>query len=87
MMNRRKFIRNVSALSTLTILKPDIVFASNNNTAVRIGLVGCGSRAKGILGSMAKNTNIQITAMADIFEDKLVDWLNYANEQIGRAHV
>ncbi len=80
MMNRRKFIRNVSALSTLTILKPDIVFASNNNTAVRIGLVGCGSRAKGILGSMAKNTNIQITAMADIFEDKLVDWLNYANE-------
>ena len=79
-MNRRNFIRNVSAISTLTVLKPNIVFASNNNTAVRIGLVGCGSRARGILGSMAANTNIQITAMADIFEDKLAEWLNYANE-------
>ncbi|MDI9625548.1 Gfo/Idh/MocA family protein [Lascolabacillus massiliensis] len=80
MMNRRNFIRNVSALSTLTILKPNIVFASNNNSAVRIGLVGCGSRARGILGSMAANTNIQITALADIFEDKVTNWLSFANE-------
>lgn len=78
-MNRRNFIRNVSALSTLTILKPEIVFASNNNSAVRIGLIGCGSRATGILGSMADNANIQLTALADIFEDKLIKGIDFAN--------
>jgi len=78
-MNRRNFIRNVSALSTLTILKPEIVFASNTNSAVRIGLVGCGSRATGILGSMADNANIHITALADIFEDKVIKGIEFAN--------
>lgn len=78
-MNRRNFIRNVSALSTLTILKPEIVFASNNNSAVRVGLVGCGNRATGILGSMSENTNIRITALADLFEDKLQKGIVFAN--------
>lgn len=86
-MNRRNFIRNVSVLSTLlfaacetgTILKPETVFASNANSAVRIGLIGCGSRATGILGSMAANANIHITALADIFEDKVIKWIEFAN--------
>lgn len=78
-MNRRNFIKNVSAFSTLTILKPEIVFASNNNSAVRIGLVGCGSRATGILGSMVENANITITALADIFEDKVTKGIDFAN--------
>lgn len=78
-MNRRNFIKNVSAFSTITILKPEIVFASNNNSAVRIGLVGCGSRATGILGSMVENANITITALADIFEDKVTKGIDFAN--------
>ncbi len=78
-MNRRNFIRNVSALSTLTILKPEIVFASNINSAVRIGLIGCGRRATGILGSMNDNANIHITALADIFEDRVIQWMDFAN--------
>ncbi len=78
-MNRRNFIRNVSALSTLTILNPEIVFASNINSAVRIGLIGCGRRATGILGSMNDNANIHITALADIFEDRVIQWMDFAN--------
>ncbi len=79
-MNRRNFIRNVSAISTLTVLKPEIVFASGNNSAVRVGLVGgCGSRATGILNSMSESSNIQITALADLFEDKLVKGIDFAN--------
>ncbi len=78
-MNRRNFIWNVSALSTLTILKPEIVFASNINSAVRIGLIGCGRRATGILGSMNDNANIHITALADIFEDRVIQWMDFAN--------
>lgn len=79
-MNRRNFIRNVSAFSTLTVLKPEIVFASANNSAVRVGLVGCGSRATGILGSMSANANIHIGALADLFEDKVLKWTDLAND-------
>lgn len=83
-MNRRNFIRNVSALSTLTVLKPEIVFASNNNNAVRIGVVGCGSRATGILNSMSTSSNIQITALADLFEDRLLKGVDLANGLNGK---
>lgn len=89
-MNRRNFIRNVSAFSAVTVLKPEIVFASNNNSAVRIGLVGCGSRATGILGAMSESSNIQITALADLFEDKLAsgaDFVNKLNQKKGYASV
>lgn len=78
-MNRRNFIRGASILSTLTVLKPEIVFASNNNSAVRIGLVGCGNRAAGILGSMSENANIRVVALADLFEDKLEKGIAFAN--------
>lgn len=78
-MNRRNFIRNVSALSTLTLLKPDVVFASNNNSAVSVGLIGCGSRATGILNSMSASSNIQITAVADLFQDRLLQGIDFAN--------
>ncbi len=79
-MNRRNFIRNVSALSTLTVLKPGLVFATNNQSSVGIGIVGCGSRARGILDSMAQSSNIRVTAIADLFKDKLRDGVEYANK-------
>lgn len=89
-MNRRNFIKSASALSTLTILRPETVFASNNHSAVRIGLIGCGSRATGVLGSMAENANIRITALADLFDDKLqkgIDFANGINRDKGYAQV
>lgn len=79
-MNRRKFIRNVSAFSTISMMKPDILFAANRNSAVGIGVVGCGSRAKGILQSMADSSNIEIVALADIFKDQLEGWSSFADE-------
>lgn len=85
-MNRRDFIRNASALSTLTVLKPGLVFASNNQSAVAIGVIGCGSRARGILNSMAASSNIRVTAVADLFEDKLragVEFVNTLNKKKG----
>lgn len=76
-MNRRNFIKSASAFSALTILKPKIAFASNNNSAIRIGLIGCGNRATGILGSMSENANIRIISLADLFEDKLQQGVSF----------
>jgi myo-inositol 2-dehydrogenase / D-chiro-inositol 1-dehydrogenase len=70
-MERRSFIKNAAAISTITILKPGIVFGSRANTAIRMGIIGCGNRGTEVISSISRNTNTSIIAMADLFEDKL----------------
>ncbi|MEP6951602.1 MAG: Gfo/Idh/MocA family oxidoreductase [Ginsengibacter sp.] len=70
-MERRSFIKNAAAISTITILKPGIVFGSRANSAIRIGIIGCGNRGTEVISSISRNTNTNIIAMADLFEDKL----------------
>ena len=70
-MKRRIFLKNAGAISALTILQPGIVFGSKSNSAIRMGIIGCGERGTTVISSMSKNTNINIIAMADLFEDKL----------------
>ena len=83
-MERRNFIKSVASLSAITVLRPDTVFGSKANSAIRIGFIGCGSRGTSVISSMSKNTNIQIIGMADLFDYQLqtakiiVDQLNAA---------
>lgn len=70
-MKRLSFIKNTAAISAAIILRPDIVFGSKANSAIRVGIIGCGNRGTAVISSMSKHTNINIIAMADLFEDKL----------------
>ena len=70
-MKRRDFIKNTAAISAITILKPGIAFSSARNSAIQVGIIGCGSRGTEVISSMSRSTNINIIAMADLFEDKL----------------
>jgi len=70
-LDRRKFIKSTAALSTLTIVSPRIAFGSKANSAIRMGIIGCGGRGTAVISSMSQHTNINITAMADLFRDKL----------------
>jgi myo-inositol 2-dehydrogenase / D-chiro-inositol 1-dehydrogenase len=70
-MKRSSFIKNTAAISAAIILKPGIVFGSKANSAIRVGIIGCGGRGTAVISSMSKYTNINIIAMADLFEDKL----------------
>ena len=70
-MERRSFIQAASAFSTITILKPGIVFGYRANSAIRVGVIGCGQRGTAVISSMSANTNINIIAIADLFEDQL----------------
>ena len=58
-------------MSAAIILRPEIVFGSKANSAIRIGIIGCGNRGTAVISSMSANTNVNIIAMADLFEDKL----------------
>src|SRR3954451_22266075 len=71
-MQRRTFIKNTAAVSVFSILKPGIVFGSNANSAIRVGVIGCGNRGTAVISSMSANTNSNIIVIADLFDDKLV---------------
>ena len=89
-MERRTFMKYATAVSSFTILKPCIAFGSKNNSAIRMGFIGCGNRGTGVITSMSVNTNIDVIALADIFEDKLIlarQSLNKCNANKGFAEI
>ena len=65
--NRRNFLAATAAFSGFTILKPATVFGSKANSAIRVGIIGCGNRGTEVLSEMIKNTSAQTVAMADLF--------------------
>jgi predicted dehydrogenase len=70
-MKRRDFIQSTAAISAATIISPSAAFGSKASSAIRIGIIGCGARGTSVITSMSNHTNINIIAMADLFEDKL----------------
>lgn len=80
-MKRRDFLQNTAALSAVTILSPAAAFGSQANSAVRMGIIGCGGRGTTVIRSMSEHTNINIIAMADLFRDKLDSAKKVLDEQ------
>lgn len=69
-MDRRDFVK-AGAASGLLLLNAKTVFGYEANSAVRLGLLGCGNRGTSVASSFAKNTTARVVALADIFPDKL----------------
>lgn len=70
-MKRRNFIKAAATVSAFSIIKPNLVFGTRVNSAVRFGVIGCGNRGTAVISSMSENANANIIAMADLFTDKL----------------
>jgi myo-inositol 2-dehydrogenase/D-chiro-inositol 1-dehydrogenase len=70
-MNRRKFLGASTAAAGLMILKSKTAFGYEANSAVRYALLGCGNRGTTVATSFAKNTDVRLVALADIFPDQL----------------
>ena len=68
---RREFVGVAAAAATITILKPSVVFGTQANSAVRMGILGCGGRGLGVMSSFLKNTSAVVTAAGDMFQDNL----------------
>jgi myo-inositol 2-dehydrogenase / D-chiro-inositol 1-dehydrogenase len=69
-MNRREFVK-MGAACGLLLLKPRTAFSYQANSAVRLGLLGCGNRGTTVATSFSHSTTAQVVALADIFPDKL----------------
>lgn len=60
-----------AAATAFTIIKPELVKGAGKEK-LKAGLIGCGGRGTGAVGQILEgNDNVEIVAMADIFEDKL----------------
>ncbi len=70
-MKRRTFLKSAAAISAVTVVSPSVAFGSRANSAVRVGIIGCGGRGTAVISSMSKHTNTNIVAMADLLEDQL----------------
>ena len=90
-MNRREFFQAATGVASgLLILKPGTVFAYDANSAVRMGLLGCGNRGTHVATSFSQNTTAQVVALADIFHDQLEAGqahFNQVNASLGRAAI
>ncbi|HET7102617.1 MAG TPA: Gfo/Idh/MocA family oxidoreductase [Terracidiphilus sp.] len=90
-MKRREFLQGgAGAASSLLLLKPLTAFGYQANSAVRLGLLGCGNRGSAVATSFAKNTSAQIVALADLFADNLAagrDRFNQLNASLGQPAV
>lgn len=66
---RRDFV--AAASLGFTIMKPELVRGSQANSALSVGLIGCGRRGVAISGYFAQNEFAKIAAICDIYDDQL----------------
>ena len=67
---RRQFLSAAGAAGIM-IIKPQLVRGTTANSAIRLGLLGCGHRGTYVATSFTKNTNVRVVALADLFQDQL----------------
>jgi myo-inositol 2-dehydrogenase / D-chiro-inositol 1-dehydrogenase len=85
--DRRTFLTTATtAAAAFMIVKPQQVRGSQANSAVRVGLLGCGGRGTADATSIATNGPARMVALADLFEDRLVTAKKHFDEVAAKQH-
>lgn len=70
--SRRNFVKTgVAAGAGLLIVPSVTAFGSSANSSLGLGVIGCGGRGNYDGGEFVKNTDVRITALMDLFDDRL----------------
>lgn len=67
MSDRRSFLQSLGAM----MVAPQMVRGTAANSAVRVGLLGCGNRGMTHAGTITKSTGGRMVAFGDLYQDKL----------------
>src|SRR5690348_6981615 len=70
-LNRRKFLGLAATTAGAIFIKPELVFGTAANSAVRVGLLGCGGRGTENAKTLIETGGARVTALADLFQDQL----------------
>ncbi|HWA95668.1 MAG TPA: Gfo/Idh/MocA family oxidoreductase [Terracidiphilus sp.] len=90
-MDRRKFLQAGTGVAAgMLVLNARTALGYEANSAVRLGLLGCGNRGTSVATSFAENTSAQIAAIADLFPDRLAkgkDHFEQLNAKLGHPAI
>src|SRR5260370_32795326 len=69
--DRRKFLGAAAAAAGILFIKPELVRGTAANSAVRVGLLGCGGRGTEDATNLVDTGGARVVALADLFQDQL----------------
>lgn len=69
---RRDFVKTTAVAGAgLLIVPAATAFGSTANSSLGLGIIGCGGRGNYDGGEFVKNTDVRVTALMDLFDDRL----------------
>jgi predicted dehydrogenase len=83
-LDRRKFLKTAATTAGVVFIKPSLVRGTAANSAVRVGLLGCGGRGTEDATNLVDTRNARVVALADLFRDQL-DTARAHFDQLQRA--
>jgi len=69
--DRRKFLGVAAVAAGAMLIKPALVRGAAANSAVRVGLLGCGGRGTEDASNLVDTGGARVVALADLFQDQL----------------
>ena len=69
--DRRRFLELAATTAGVMIIKPKLAFGTAANSAVRVGLLGCGGRGTEDASSLVDTGGARVVALADLFQDQI----------------
>src|SRR3977135_1884826 len=70
-LDRRKFLGAAAATAGILFVKPGLVRGTAANSAIRVGLLGCGGRGTEDASNLVDTGGARVVALADLFQDQL----------------
>src|SRR5260370_28493132 len=70
-LDRRKFLGAAAATAGIMFIKPGLVRGTAANSAIRVGLLGCGGRGTEDVTNLIDTGGARVVALADLFQDQL----------------
>jgi len=81
--SRRDFIKTSAAISAAAVLSGKEKLFASGSDKIRVGVIGCGDHGTSDVISCARSAeNVEITAMADVFEDRINSSLQRLNKEV-----
>ena len=84
-LNRRGFLAGATAAG-FTMIKPELVFGTQANSKVTLGLIGCGGRGNWIANLFVQHGGYQFVAAADYFGDRADAWASNSTSPAETLH-
>src|SRR5213596_1900035 len=69
--DRRTFLSTTAAAAAAIFIKPALVHGTLANSAIRVGVLGCGGRGTEDASNLVDTGGAQVVALADLFQDQL----------------